>query len=66
MLTTTVTALALLAVLLTLPIAVLLWASESRTQRIRRWRRAGASQQLIADRLGCSRATVRRALGAAF
>lgn len=66
MITTTVTALALIAALLTLPLALLLWASESRTQRIRRWRRAGASQQTIADRLGCSRATVRRALGAAF
>jgi DNA invertase Pin-like site-specific DNA recombinase len=64
--TTTATALALLAVLLTLPIAVILWAAESRPQRIRRWRAAGASQQLIADRLECSRATVRRALGAAF
>lgn len=66
MITSTIAALALVAALLTLPIAVVLWATESRTQRIRRWRRAGASQQLIADRLGCSRATVRRALGAAF
>jgi DNA-binding CsgD family transcriptional regulator len=64
--TTTLAALAILAVLLTLPIAFILWATESRSQRIRRWRAAGASQQLIADRLGCSRATVRRTLGAAF
>ena len=60
----TLAAVLLAAVLL--PVLILLWASESRTQRIRRWRAAGASQQLIADRLGCSRATVRRALGAAF
>ena len=61
---TTITALLLVAVLL--PVLILLWATESRDQRIRRWRKAGASQQLIADRIGCSRATVRRALGAAF
>lgn len=57
---------ALLLVALLLPVLVLLYATESRAQRIRRWRKAGASQQLIADRIGCSRATVRRALGAAF
>lgn len=61
---TTLAAVLVAAVLL--PLLILLWASESRSQRIRRWRAAGASQQLIADRLGCSRATVRRALGAAF
>lgn len=52
--------------LLLLPITVIvgiaLWASESREQRARRWRRAGHSQQAIADRLGCSRSTVRRML----
>lgn len=57
---------ALLLVALLFPLLLILWASESRDQRIRRWRKAGASQQLIADRIGCSRATVRRALGAAF
>lgn len=62
---TTITCLAatLLALLL-LPILVLLWATESREQRARRWRRAGWTQQRIADRLGCSRATVRRMLAA--
>lgn len=55
----------LLAALL-LPLLILLWASESREQRIRRWRRAGASQQLIADRIGCSRSTVRRVLAAGY
>lgn len=48
--------------LLLLPIVVLLWASESREQRARRWRRQGLTQQAIADRLGCSRTTVRRLL----
>jgi len=51
------------AVLL-LPIVVLLWATESRQQRARRWRSYGWTQQRIADRLGCSRTTVRRLLAA--
>jgi DNA invertase Pin-like site-specific DNA recombinase len=50
------------AVLILLPILVLFWASESRQQRARRWRQAGLTQQAIADRLGCSRSTVRRLL----
>jgi ABC-type spermidine/putrescine transport system permease subunit II len=50
--------------LLLLPIIVLLWASESREQRARRWRRQGLTQQAIGDRLGCSRTTVRRLLAA--
>jgi len=53
-----------LLALLLLPIVVLLWATESRQQRARRWRRAGWTQQRIADRLGCSRTTVRRLLAA--
>lgn len=53
----------LLAILL-LPILILLWATESRQQRARRWRRDGLTQQAIADRLGCSRTTVRRLLAA--
>ena len=61
MATITTTAALLLALLL-LPLLVLLWASESRQQRARRWRRAGLTQQAIADRLGCSRSTVRRLL----
>jgi IS30 family transposase len=59
----TIAALTLAALLL--PVLVLLWATESRDQRIRRWRRGGASQQSIADRLGVSRATVRRVLARA-
>jgi hypothetical protein len=50
------------AVLILLPILVLFWASESRQQRARRWRQDGLTQQVIADRLGCSRSTVRRLL----
>ena len=49
-----------MAALILLPALVLLWASESRQQRARRWRRDGWTQQAIADRLGCSRTTVRR------
>jgi len=51
-------------VLLLLPALFLLWATESREQRARRWRRDGWTQQRIADRLGCSRTTVRRMLAA--
>jgi hypothetical protein len=54
--------LALLLALLLLPALILLWATESREQRARRWRRQGMTQQAIADRLGCSRSTVRRLL----
>ena len=50
------------AVFVLLPILVLCWATESRQQRVRRWRQAGLTQQGIADRLGCSRSTVRRLL----
>ena len=56
---------ALILALILLPILVLLWATESRQQRARRWRRQGWTQQAIADRLGCSRTTVRRLLVAA-
>jgi hypothetical protein len=50
------------AVFVFLPLVVLCWATESRQQRARRWRQAGLTQQAIADRLGCSRSTVRRML----
>jgi len=48
--------------LLLLPVLVLAWMLETRQERARRWRRAGWTQQRIADRLGCSRTTVRRML----
>lgn len=58
----TTTAVCLLLALLTLPLVVLLWATESRQQRARRLRSYGWSQQRIADHLGCSRTTARRLL----
>lgn len=59
----TITCLAAWALaLLLLPVLFLAWLSESRTDRARRWRRDGWTQQRIADRLGCSRTTVRRML----
>ena len=60
--TTTICILATVLAILTIPVLVLLWATETRTQRVRRWRTAGWTQQRIADRLGCSRTTVRRIL----
>jgi len=53
---------AVLLVILLFPIIILLWASESKQQRAKRWRRSGMTQQAIADRLGVSRTTVRRLL----
>ena len=50
------------AALILLPIVILLWATENRQQRARRWRKNGLTQQAIADRLSCSRSTVRRLL----
>jgi hypothetical protein len=61
---TATTLAALLLALILLPLLVICWASESRQQRAKRWRRAGLTQQAIADRLGCSRSTVRRLLTA--
>jgi hypothetical protein len=50
------------AVFVLLPIVVLLWATESRQQRARRWRQGWLTQQRIADRLGCSAASTSRRL----
>ena len=61
---TTTCLLAWAAVLLLLPIVILFWLTESRTQRARRLRSYGWSQQRVADHLGCSRTTVRRLLTA--
>ena len=55
----TSTAAIILAILL-LPVLILLWASESKQQRARRWRKAGMAQQKIANQLGVSRSTIRR------
>ena len=62
--TTTLCILATVLAIITLPLVLLLWLTETRQQRARRWRSAGWSQQRIADRLGCSRTTVRRMLAA--
>lgn len=51
---------------LLLPLLVLVaaayWLTETRTQRIRRWRKEGMTQKAIAERLGCSLYQVRKAL----
>ena len=60
---TTVTCLlATLLAVITVPLLILYLVTESRPQRARRWRRAGMTQARIAERLGCSRTTVRRML----
>jgi len=50
-------------VLLLFPL-ILLWATESRQQRARRWRRDGMTYRAIAERLGCSQTTARRLVAA--
>jgi hypothetical protein len=45
---------------LAVAVAALLWATESRSTRINRWRRSGASWKAIATRLHCSPSTARR------
>jgi CRP-like cAMP-binding protein len=62
--TTTLCILATLLAILTIPLVLLLYITETRQQRIKRWRAVGWTQQRIADRLGCSRTTVRRILAA--
>jgi hypothetical protein len=44
---------------LLLPVLLLGWALETRSDRARRWRCAGLSQAAIAGRLGCTRYRVR-------
>lgn len=41
-------------------LGVLLWVTEDRKARARRWRAEGLTQSVIAHRLGVSRTTVRR------
>jgi hypothetical protein len=50
-------------VLLLFPVLFLLWLTESRQQRARRWRRDGLTYRAIAERLGCSQSTARRLVG---
>jgi hypothetical protein len=60
MTTTCLTAWAL--ALLLIPVLLLTWILETDRDRARRLRRAGLSQQRIADRIGCSRWRVRQLL----
>ena len=55
----TTTTIALLIALLLLPITILLWASESTEQRVKRLRGYGWSQRRIAEHMGLSRYRVR-------
>ena len=55
----TTTTLALIAALLLLPIIILLWATESTEQRVKRLRSYGWSQRRIAEHMGLSRYRVR-------
>jgi DNA-binding CsgD family transcriptional regulator len=48
--------------LLLLPVLFMAWLLETDTDRARRWRADGWSQQRIADRLGLSRYKVRKLL----
>jgi hypothetical protein len=55
----TTTTIALLIALLLLPIIILLWATESTEQRVKRLRNYGWSQRRIAEHMGLSRYRVR-------
>ena len=61
-LTVTTTTIALLLALVLLPVLVLLWATETTSQRANRLRRNGWSQQRIADHMQISRYRVRMVL----
>ena len=52
--------LATLLAVLTIPLVVLLWVTESPQQRARRWRRTGSTYRSIGERLGVSQTTARR------
>jgi hypothetical protein len=56
------TTLALIAALLLLPLAILLWATESTEQRAKRLRSYGWTQRRIAEHMRISRYRVRLAL----
>jgi DNA-binding transcriptional regulator YiaG len=59
MITTTTLAACLLALLL-FPLLLLLWATESKPQKIRRWRASGLTWSVCAARLNVSPSTARR------
>lgn len=52
----------LLVSIVAVVVGVLLWTTETPTDRARRWHRSGLSQAKIADRLGVSRYRVRQML----
>lgn len=56
--------LAWVAIVLTLPLLLILWATEGQEQRIHRLRRQGLSQRRIAQQLGISVYAVRKAVAA--
>ena len=58
--TTAICLAATLLALLTIPLAIVLWATESPQQRARRWHRSGQSYRAIGQRLGISHTTARR------
>ena len=58
----TTTTIALVLALLLLPLLVLLWVTESKSQRIKRLRSNGWSQQRIANHMGITRYAVRTVL----
>jgi DNA-binding CsgD family transcriptional regulator len=58
------TTIATILALLLFPLILLLWLTESRQQRARRWRRDGLTYRTIAERLGCSQTTARRLVAA--
>lgn len=62
---TTTCLMAWVAIVLTMPLILLLWLTESTEQRIHRLRRQGLSQRRIAERLGISVYAVRKAVAAA-
>ena len=47
-------------VVLLFPVLLLLWATESKQQRAKRWRKAGHTYKTIATRLNVSSSTARR------
>ena len=60
----TATTIALLLALLLMPLLVLLWATESTSQRTRRLRSYGWSQRRIASHMGVTRYQVCKVLAA--
>lgn len=51
-----------IVILVLFPLLFVAWLLETPQEKAKRWRKAGMSQQRIADRLGVSRSKVRRIL----